>query len=83
MCCACRYTNEFLRGTSSQLPCEAEYLQYQQCVLSKLSDDVKRELPPIDVINPGSLDGAAQSKAKAANSGNTQQKPATGNNAAS
>ena len=77
----CRYTNEFLTGQSSELPCSAEYVQYQQCVLSQLNDDVKRELPAIDVASPGSLDGPAQGKGKAANSG--RQKSSAGNRAPS
>ena len=79
----CRYTNEFLSGQSSELPCSAEYVQYQQCVLNALNEDVKRDLPAIDVADPGSLDGPAQSKAKAANSSNARQKPQAGNRAPS
>ena len=75
----CRYTNDYLTGHSSQLPCEAEYVQYQQCLLSKLNDDVKRELPSIDVRNPGSLDGAGLGKTPASGA---QQKPAAGANTA-
>ena len=79
----CRYTNEYLTGQSSQLPCEAEYVHYQQCLLTKLNDDVKSQLPAIDVRNPGSLDGGAQGKSKAATSNSAQQKPAASNSAAS
>ena len=84
VCCVvwCRYTNEYLTGQSSRLPCEAEYVQYQRCLLSKLNDDVKSQLPPIDVANPGSLDGGGQGKSKVAGSG-AQQKPVAGNSAAS
>ena len=72
-----RYTNEYLTGQSSELPCESEYAQYQQCLLSVLNEDLKSQLPGIDVRNPGSLDGAVQGKSSAGNSSSAQQKTST------